>query len=142
MPIIIPNINEISQKWKTVTPSRVADYEHGVRNPRADWMSSTIASSTAWIQAMQMQSTWSRWINGIDNCGTPGWQSAAIAKGVPRWAQGVAASGDKYMNGFKPYRDAIANLDLPPRGPAGAPGNLERVRIIAERLHNLKITGS
>jgi len=141
MPIIIPPIGEIALKWKTVTPSRVADYERGVRNPRADWFDRTGAATTAWVTAMQMQSTWIRWANGIRACGTGGWQSATIAKGIPRWAQGVTASGNKYQIGFGPYRDVIANLDLPPRGPAGAPGNLERVRIVAEALHNLKISG-
>lgn len=140
MPIIIPPITDIAQKWKTITPTRVADYEHGVRNPRADWLTQTQSSAQAWIMAMQMQSTWVRWGHGIADCGTAGWQAATIAKGVPRWGQGVTASGNKYQNGFAPYRDCIANLDLPPRGPAGAPGNLERVRIVAEALHNLKLS--
>lgn len=141
MPIIIPPIGEIATKWKTVTPTRVADYEKGVRNPRADWHDSTLASAQAWITAMQMQSTWVRWSKGIQGVGSAGWQAATIAKGIPRWAQGVTASGNKYQVGFGPYREAIANLDLPPRGPAGSPGNLERVRIVAEALHNLKLSG-
>jgi len=141
MPIIIPPISEIATKWKTVTPTRVADYEHGVRNPRSPWIDGTLAASQAWITAMQMQSTWVRWGQGVQRCGNAGWQSATIAKGVPRWAQGVTASGTKYQDGFAPFRDCIANLDLPPRGPAGAPGNLERVRIVSEALHNLKLAG-
>jgi len=43
-----------------------------------------------------------------------------------------------YEEGFKPYRDLIASIDLPPRGPRGDPSNIDRVRIIAERLHALK----
>ena len=139
MSIYIPPITEIANKWKTITPTRVADYEHGVRNPRADWMTEVAAAMPRWITAMQMQSTWRAYGQGIGNCGTTGWQTAAISKGIPRWGQGVTASGNKYQDGFGPYRDCIANLDLPPRGPAGAPQNLERVRIIAEALHNLKI---
>ena len=139
MPIIIPSITEIATKWKTITPTRVADYEHGVRNPRADWLQRTSSAAQAWITAMQMQSTYVSWAHGVNDCGTLGWQNATILKGIPRWGAGVAASGNKYQEGFGPYRDCIANLDLPPRGPAGAPQNLERVRIIAEALHNLKI---
>lgn len=141
MPIYIPPITEIATKWKTITPTRVADYEKGVRNPRADWATNTISAGQAWVNAMQMPSTWASWGRGVANTGTPGWQTAAIAKGIPRWGQGVTASGNKYQNAFAPYRDVIANLDLPPRGPAGSPGNLERVRIVAEALHNLKMAG-
>lgn len=141
MPIYIPPITDIATKWKTITPTRVADYERGVRNPRADWLISTANAASRWVTAMQMQSTWQAWGLGVNNCGTTGWQSATIAKGIPRWGPGVTASGNKYQNSFAPYRDCIANLDLPPRGPAGAPQNLERVRVIAEALHNLKLTG-
>lgn len=141
MAIYIPSITEIANKWKTVTPTRVADYEKGVRNPRQNWYDRTVASASAWITAMQMQSTWIRWGKGIARAGHAGWQNATISKGIPRWAQGVTASGNNYQDGFAPYREAIANLTLPPRGPAGDPANLERVRIVAEALHQLKVSG-
>jgi len=141
MPIYIPPITDIANKWKTITPTRVADYEAGIRNPRRDWLINTANAGSRWINAMQMQSTWQAWANGISKCGHAGWKAATIAKGIPRWGQGVTASGNKYQDGFAPYRDCISNLDLPPRGPAGAPQNLERVRVISEALHNLKISG-
>jgi len=141
MPVYIPPITDIANKWKTITPTRVADYEYGVRHPRADWATQTLNAGSRWVAAMQMQSTWSAWGKGVGKCTHAGWQTAAIAKGIPRWGQGVTASGNKYQDGFAPYRDCIANIDLPPRGPAGAPQNLERVRVIAEALHNLKISG-
>lgn len=43
-----------------------------------------------------------------------------------RFAQRAEASQSAYVRGWTPYRDALAKLRLPRRGPIGSPQNIER----------------
>lgn len=130
---------EIAEKWERVTPGRVRDYEEGVRRPRRDWADATAASAEAWAQGVQSAIVDGRFAGRVRAVGTEKWQRKTLEKGPTRWAHGVSISGSDFAAGFDPYRDEIARIDLPPRGPKGDPRNLERVRIIAEALHALKL---
>ncbi|MBD3320257.1 MAG: hypothetical protein GF350_04090 [Chitinivibrionales bacterium] len=142
MPINVPPTSQIAQKWKTVTPTRVADYENGIQNPKRNWESATLEAANLWITAMQTQRVWIRWGEGVQEAGNAKWKANSLSKGVARWGPGVTQSGDAYARGFSAYRDVIANLDLPPRGAPGSQQNIERVRIVATALHNQKVYGS
>ncbi len=135
----IKSTAEIAEKWERVTPGRVRDYEEGVRRPRKDWADETVAAADAYARGVQAAIADGRFQSGVRSVGTEKWQRKTLQKGPSRWAAGVSQSGDDFASGFDPYRDEIARIDLPPRGIRGAPENLERVRIIAERLHALRL---
>jgi len=129
----------IAEKWERVTPMRSQDYIEGVQTTRKDWAENTVAAAEIYNIGVQAAIAQQRFERGVQKAGTPKWKKNTIEKGATRWGQGVRLAGVEYAKGFAPYRDELEAIDLPPRGPRGAPQNIERVRIIAERLHALKI---
>lgn len=135
----IPSIAVIAEKWERVTPLRATDYIEGVRSTRVDWEAETIAAAGNYAQGVSQAIAENRFERGVRKAGTEKWRTNTIEKGGTRWGQGVRLGGVEYARGFQPYRDALEALVLPPRGPRGDPMNLERVRVIAETLHALKL---
>lgn len=138
MPIKIKSAQAIAEKWQRVTPGRTQEYEMGVSDTSVDWEGPAQASRDNWEAGIQQAIAQDRFSKGIRRAGNEAWREGAQKKGVQRFAQGVRASGPKYEEGFAPYRQVIADTNLPPRGPAGDPANLERVRVVNERLHEKK----
>jgi len=135
----IRSIASIAEKWGRVTPMRSQDYIIGVQTTRKDWASNTVAAGPNYVQGVQQAIAENRFERGVEKAGTAKWKTNTIEKGGTRWGQGVRMAEPEYARGFGPYRDELEAIDLPPRGPRGDPMNIERVRIIAERLHALKL---
>jgi len=135
----IKSIQSISEKWGRVTPMRSQDYIQGVQTTRKDWATETVAAAPNYVQGVQQAIAENRFERGVEKAGTAKWKQNTIEKGGTRWGQGVRMAENDYARGFAPYRDELEAIDLPPRGPRGAPQNIDRVRIIAERLHALKL---
>ena len=137
----IKPIDTIVKNWVTYTPARSEAFLAGVRAPRTDWASATIAAAPAWASGVAAAAAAGRFGREVTAAGTPKWQTSTIAK-APRWAEGVRVSEAAYRTGFTPYVDVIRGVTLPPRGPVGDPANIERVRAIATALHDAKLRGS
>ncbi len=135
----IAAVDVIASKWARVTPTRTADYEDGVRNPRKDWSRSTLAATDAWKAGIAESVAKGTWQKGVSRAGTPGWQEGAIAKGVPRWGPGVQVAEPRYAAAFAPFREAIARVTLPPRYARRDPRNLMRVNAIVDALVKAKL---
>lgn len=135
----IKDIGYIVEKWKRKAAASQRDYATGVQRPRRPWQQATIEASERWTQAIQEAAARGAFGAGVQASSDADWQRGIQTKGVQRWAPGVSASSDKYQRGFAPYAEAIRSLTLPPRGPTGDPGNIERVRAIAETLRARKL---
>ena len=122
-----------------MTPLRSQDYIDGVRTTRKDWAAETVAAAENYAIGVTTAIAEDRFQRGVSKAGTDKWRSKTIEKGGTRWGQGVRLGGADYARGFDPYRNELEAIDLPPRGPRGDPRNIERVRVIAERLHALKL---
>lgn len=138
MSIAIKSATEIANKWQTVTPGRSAQYAEGVKAPLADWAGQTAAAAANYQAGVQAAIGKQRFQKGVAKAGTAGWQKGAIEKGVSRFGQGVSMAGPAYAEGFAPYASTIAGLTLPARRPAGDPGNIDRVRVVAAALNAKK----
>ena len=134
MAIPIRSASEIGAKWQEVTPGRSAQYTEGVKAPGADWAAQTASSSALYAQGIQAAIAKDRFKKGVLKAGSESWQQGAVEKGASRFAQGVALAGPDYAAGFAPYREVIAAANLPARRPAGDPGNIDRVRVLAAAL--------
>lgn len=135
----IKPIARIVAKYETVTPGRQAEYEEGVKNPKADWADQTVKAESAYEGGLRASMAAKTFSKGVRKRGTSFWQSQTLRKGPSRWAEGVAMSGDLYAAGFAPYAKVIEDTKLPERGPVGDPKNIDRVRIIAKALHDAKL---
>jgi len=141
MPIKIRDVGSIAEKWARVTPERSEDYRLGVTSPKEDWKTKTEAAKEIWKAAMTKAVADDRFGKGVAKVNTDKWRSKALSKGVARFGEGVAVAKPDYESGFKPYRDLIAGISLPPRYPRGDVRNIERVKVIANTLHLAKVGG-
>jgi hypothetical protein len=130
----IRTADQISKKWAEVTPGRAAQYEMGVRNPVRDYATNAIAAKPAWDAGVQAAVQQDRFTKGVKKVGTAKWQERAAALGTTRFGPGVQAAQRDFEAGFAPYREAIQQVALPPRGARRAPQNLQRVTAIVAAL--------
>jgi len=135
----IKPLDQTRDKWVRRAGSASNEYAEGVKNPRADWATATKAAEKSYEAGVQAGIQRKAFSKGVTKTGTEGWQNAAVEKGPARYQQGVAVSSQAYEEGFAPYRQVIANLNLPQRLPKGDPGNINRVSAVAKALHDEKI---
>jgi len=137
----IKSASEIAKKWAEVTPTRQAFYEAGVKSPLRDWATNAAAAEDAWAAGVQEAAANKRFGAGVRKAGTEKWSRKVVEVGVPRWGAGVRAAAPDYEEGFRPYRDVIESVSLPPKYAKGDPRNIDRVAAIAMALHKKKVQG-
>ena len=140
MPAIKP-LDKITKTWAKRAAAARDEYLDGVKNPRKDWESETVAAVERMVTGFNEAAGDGRIDRGITDAGTRKWQARASTVGPGRFSEGVRGAEPEYRTGFAPFHSRIAATDLPPRGPKGSPENLERVRIMAEALHDQKVSG-
>jgi len=129
---------DIAEKYVRVTQGRAQDYSAGIgRTPPDKWSTRTAASTAAWNAGVQQAAAENRFALGVDGKG-PKWQRKALNVGAQRFGPGVAAAKDDYSAGFAPYEGILKGLTLPPRGPRGDPGNLQRVAQVDVALNQAR----
>jgi len=129
----------IREKWTRVTPGRTEDYKLGIKNPRRDWADETEAAQGNYKMGVDAAHAKGLFAKGVAKAGTKKWQDKALAKGPGRFAEGVYIAGPDFEDGFKPYHEAIARVDIGPRFPKRDPRNLERVKRIVDAMIAQKV---
>lgn len=135
----IKSLAAIRDKWTRVTPGRTEDYKLGVQNPKRDWAEETEAAKDNWKAGIDAAAAKDLFSKGVVKAGSRKWQEKALKKGPGRFAEGVYIAGPDFQEGFAPYREAIARVDLGPKFPRRDPRNLERVRRVVEALIEVKV---
>ena len=139
----MPEMRDASQsaaKWARRAGNAGPEYEAGVRSPRKDWATETAAAEDRYKSGVTKAANEGRFGAGVRNAGTSKWAAGAIAKGPQRYSEGVQLAEGAYQKGFAPYADVIRNTQLPERKEKGNPANIDRVRKMAEALHQKKIS--
>jgi len=130
----IKSLSAIREKWTRVTPGRTDDYTLGIKNPRRDWADETEAAAGNYKAGVDAAHAKGLFVKGVVKAGSKKWQDKSLVKGPGRFAEGVYIAGPDFEDGFKPYHEAIARVDIGPRFPKRDPRNLDRVRKIVEAL--------
>lgn len=141
MPAIKP-LDKSAKKWAKVAAASRDEYLDGVQNPRRDWQEETSAAKERYESGLSASFANDSFVKGVQAAGTAKWRDRSIKFGPGRYSEGVRGSEAEYRQGFAPFHSRIQSTNLPPRGPKGSPENIERVRIMAEALHDEKISGS
>lgn len=115
------------------------EYLEGARNPRRPWAASTAAAEGAWKKGVLAAAADGRFGRGVAKAGDSKYIAGVESVGQARYEQGVSLAEDSYRTGFAPFKQVIEGITLPPRGPKGDPKNLDRVKIMADALHQKKI---
>lgn len=134
----MPTVRAGAAKWRARASAAQQDYLQGAQRPRRSWAEATRAGVQAWVQGIQQALADGRYERGITPEAEQFWRARIEQVGAQRYSQGVQQSQDRYERNFAPYRQVLESLQLPERGPKGDPRNLERVRIVAEALHQAK----
>lgn len=134
----IRSATDIAKKWAEVAPGRASQYEMGVKNPVRDYAANAAAASDAWKAGVQAAVQRDGFKKGVQKVGTAKWQERAVKLGPARYGPGVQAAVGDYEAGFAPYREAIASVALPPRGPRRSPQNLQRVNAMVNAIAQRK----
>ncbi len=137
--MIMPSAAVIAEKWGRVTPERIIDYEKGVRNPLRDWETETKAAESRYEEGIKAAISRKAFGKGVSRVGTAKQKAKTILKGIPRWPEGVRVAEDDMRKGMESVVKTLEGITLPPRYAAGDPRNIERVRVIQQALHKMKI---
>jgi hypothetical protein len=135
----IKPLERVSVKWARNAGAAQQAYTEGVRGRGGDWESAASAAESAYSQGVQAAIGRGAFSAGVRRAGGGKWEQKTTTVGVERYPSGVAAAEAAYREGFQPYHQVIAGVSLPPKGPKGAAGNLERVRAITQALRQAKI---
>jgi len=135
----IKSLSAIRDKWTRVTPQRTEDYKLGIQHPKRDWADETLEARDNWKAGVDAAAAKGLFARGVSAAGTKKWQEKALKKGPGRFAEGVYIAGPDYEKGFKPYHEAIAQVDLGPKFPRRDPRNLDRVKRVVDALVAEKI---
>lgn len=128
-----------AEKWARRSSTATEDYINGVQNPSVDWAQATKASEDNYKLSVIAAANAGRFGKGVNAAGSEKQKKASVEKGGVRWAPGIAASQDVFASGIQKVLSVISSLTLPPRGVKGDPRNLQRVTIIANALHAMKV---
>lgn len=137
----VPSAAEIAAKWARVTPERTEDYENGVRNPRKNWETETLAAEKNYEKGVQDAINRKGFGKGVKKAGLAKQQGNSISKGIPRFGEGVRMGEPAMASGMEDVVRTLQAVKLPAKYPKGDPRNYERVRAIGDALHKMKISG-
>ena len=132
MAINIKPVERLKEKYAARSSAAGGDYKAGVENPRRSQSEAALAAVDSYNAGVQQSITAGSFAKGITKAGDEKWKRKASTVGANRYPQGAAAAKDDWATGVKPILDAIASVTLPPRGPRGTPGNIQRVVAVAE----------
>ncbi len=135
----IRSMAKIKEKYGRVTPGKGPELEAGLKDPKKNWHDETMAAGDAWRGGVEGAIARDGFIKGVGAVSQADYLDPALKLGVKRYRDGVTFGTTKYGEKFSPFRDVIEGTTLPPRGPVGDPGNVERVRIMSAALHDAKV---
>lgn len=130
----IRGIDQIAEKWATVTPRRADSYAEGIANPRRSWKAGALAAEGSYEEGVRAAISRKAFGKGVTKAGDEKWKRKAEVNGVRNWGPGVSEAKGDYAAGFAPYRDAIAAVNLSPRYARRDPRNLKRVEDVVRAL--------
>lgn len=142
MAINLKPIEQIADKWARRAGAAGPDYTAGVKAPGKDWAAETGAAETAYEQGVQEAIGRKAFGREVRKAGSAKWQAKAADVGAPRYPTGITASKADFNAGFAPFASVIQAVSLPSKGPRGAAANIERVRAVADALHNKRVAGA
>lgn len=137
----VPSIGSVAGKWRRRVEGAADDYKAGVQTKGSRWQAATDAASGTFKTAISSPDMENRYKAGIAKAGQAKYTRRAIAVGPDRYSQAAPVAEQDFSSGMAPVLQAIASVDLPPRGPRGSVQNYNRVKPIGDALSKLR-TGS
>ena len=112
--VTMPSSDEIKKAYQgsiSRVPQRYADKVKKVTG----FVEKAKAGESLYAQKMQEAIANRSREKGLNNITDADWQNAALNKGAARIGPGMSAAVDKQVQGYEPYRQALASVELPAR---------------------------
>lgn len=135
MAVRVKDLAGSAQRWTTRAAAAAADYGTEAAAAGERWQSNTASAAATYFQAVSSAGIQDRFRRGVQRAGAAKYTRKITDVGQSRYSTGVQAATDDWRSGFEPFANTISALTLPPRRPRGDPGNIERVRVIAQALN-------
>jgi hypothetical protein len=137
MAIVMKDTATIARKFAQRAQAAAGEYKSGV-DATTDWAGPTQAAAPNYDQGVTAAIGRQAFQKGVAAAGTAKWKDKASNVGSTRYPQGVAGAEQAYAAGFDKFANVLKGVPLGPRGPKGAPQNLQRVADVANALHRAK----
>lgn len=124
--------SEIKKNYEDSTALVPARFEAGVR--RASWQSESLAGQDLYEEQMRRAEILARRASGIEKVSDESWRRDTIDKGRNVIGGRMKAASDKQVTGFRPYREALSALDLPPRTADPMTNLMERAGAVVKAM--------
>lgn len=134
----IKSLTDIAEKFIRRASTAGAEYKVGVGQVQ-DWQGPTAAAADSYNAGVTAAISAGSFEKGVRTVSNDEWRRKAQDKGGANYGVGIRTSKEDFTRGYAPFREVIASLTLPPRGPKGSPENYERVRAVGEAQHNAKL---
>lgn len=135
----VKSADMVAKKWAARAGAAGADYALGVQSTTKDWAADTAAAAPAWAAGVQSAAANGSFAKGVNAAGTAKWKAKASNVGAQRYPAGVAAATPYYQAGILAVLQTLSAIQLPPRGPKGDPGNMNRAALVASALRKAKL---
>lgn len=135
-------IGQVVAKWKTRSGAAGTDYTQGAIAAASKYAQEAGKAGDSYNQGVQQAISRGAYQSGVQKAGAGKYQQGVQSKGAQRYAGGVAAGEQNYNAGIQGVLSTLGGITLPPRGPRGSPGNIQRVAAIAQALRSAKTGGA
>lgn len=105
--------SEIKKNYEDSTTLVPARFEAGVKT--ANWQGAAIAGQDLYETQMRDDDVLKRRARNIEKVSDENWRKTTINKGRNVIASRMKDASQKQVDGFRPYREALTAVDLPPR---------------------------
>ena len=105
--------SEAKLNYEQSTALVPARFEAGVKS--ATWQNEAQAGQDLYVQQMANPDVLARRSKGIAKVSDATWRDDTISKGKAIIGVRMKDASDKQITGFRPYRDALSAVELPPK---------------------------
>jgi len=134
--VAIVSVEEAIRRFKDILPRIPERYERQVSV--AVYAEPAKAAEDFWADAVRAAADARARLKGLEPWDDPSWRSITIVKGKPVLRTRIEVMLPKYELNGKPYRDAVAALELPARTVDWEANITNRVVGVARELKRVK----
>ena len=128
--------SEIKSNYEDSTALVPKRFEQGVKT--AEWKEPALEGQDLYETKMVMPEILARRRTGIDKVSNESWRDDTIKKGKGVIGARMKAASGKQVAGFRPYREALLAVDLPPREADGMTNLINRAGAVVKAMMDTK----
>jgi hypothetical protein len=132
------DLNGSSTKLQTNGSAAAGIYAKNAAASQPTWAANTAAAEPLYVQGVTAAAQAGRFGKGVQKSGTR-YSSQVTAVGQNRFSDGMSKAGPRWLAGFGPIAQAVANTDLGPRGIRGSAANKTRAAAMSDAWHAARI---